>query len=172
MIKLKHNDLAMVMKKPGFHSSILELVVGNKKHKVMLKDYQSHVVKKQILHMDFLYVKSNEKMQIEVPLVFVGMEKNAAINGGGILSQTISSVEVSCMPSNLPENIEVDVSSLALDSTFHYSDFKLPKGVTLVASVDGEHNLPVASIHMPKVSDDSVNTVEDNDGEQEISAKE
>jgi len=146
---LDHNKVLVALQNEGFYNRILTLKVGNESEKVILKALQRHAYKPRILHMDFLRIKADEKLKMHVPLHFIGTELAPGVKEGGLLSHLISDVEVSCLPANLPEFIDVDVSNLGLDKLLHLSELKLPAGVELVALSHG-HDLPVASIHIPR----------------------
>ena len=149
---LDHNKVVVALQHEGFYTHILTLKIDNQPEKVILKDLQRHPFKPRIMHMDFLRIKADEKLKMHVPLHFVGADKAPGIKSGGLLSHLLSDIEISCLPANLPEYIEVDISELALDQLLHLSELKLPKGVEAV-SLSHERDLPVASIHMPRAEE-------------------
>jgi large subunit ribosomal protein L25 len=149
---LDHNKVLVALQNEGFYTHILTLKVGKEAEKVVLKDLQRHPYKPRILHMDFLRIKADEKLKMHVPLHFVGSDIAPGVKAGGLLSHLLSDVEISCLPANLPEFVEVDVSTLALDKLLHLSELKLPKGVELTALSHGR-DLPVASIHLPRAEE-------------------
>lgn len=116
-----------------------------------MKDVQRHPFKPRILHMDFMRV-GKQKIVMHVPLHFLGADIAPGVKtGGGIVSHVMTSVDVRCLPADLPEYIEVDLSTLELDEAVHLSQLKLPKGVELVALAHApDHDLPVANIHIPR----------------------
>ncbi len=154
-ILLDHNKVLVALQQEGFYTHILTLKVGNESEKVILKDLQRHAFKPRILHMDFLRIRADEKLKMHVPLHFIGAADAPGVQEGGLLSHLVSDVEISCLPANLPEFIEVDVSGLALDQLLHLSELKLPAGVELVALSHGR-DLPVASVHMPRAEVEEV----------------
>jgi len=100
------------------------------------------------LHMDFLRVKANEPILLHVPLHFLGEADSPAAKNGGVFTHVMTNVEVKCLPRDLPEFIEVDVSALEMDKAVHLSELKLPKGVTIPELDLGEtHDRPVVSAH-------------------------
>jgi large subunit ribosomal protein L25 len=125
---------------------------------VILKDVQRDPAKPRIAHVDFLRVRADQKLNMNVPLHFKGAENAPGTKEGGVFSHLMNDVEVSCLPANLPEYIEVDISDMALNQTLHLSDLKLPKGVELVAFAHGqeEHDHPVVSIHIPRIIEEEV----------------
>lgn len=157
-INLSSNDLLKATKDQAFFSHILTIKTDKKTEKVVVKEIQRHPFKPQILHMDFLRVDNQEPISLKVPLKFVGEAEAVGVKAGGKVAHLINEVEIKCLPKHLPEFIEIDISSLALDASLHLSDLKLAKGVELVhlANKDNVHDLPVVSIHKVK----QVETVE------------
>ena len=124
---------------------LLDLAVDGKVQKVLLRDMQRHPFKQQILHLDFLRVSENEALRAKVPLHFVNQETSPAGKSAGVVvTHELNEVEVSCLPKDLPEFIEVDLSALAVGDIVHLSQIKLPKGVTIPALAHGkEHDLAI-----------------------------
>lgn len=149
---LDHNKVSAALQNEAFYTHILTLKIDNKPEKVILKDLQRHPYKPHILHLDFLRINANEKLKMHVPLHFIDADKAPGVKAGGLVSHLISDIEISCLPANLPEFIEVDLSGMALNQLLHLSELKLPKGVETVALSHG-HDLPVASIHLPHVEE-------------------
>ena len=138
-ISLDHNRFLRHLQEEAFYAHILTLVVDGKKQQVVLKDLQRHPAKdNKIMHADFLRIDANHAMTMSVQLHFLGEETSEAIKAGGLLSRLMSDVEVSCLPKDLPEYIEVDISELALDHSIHLSELVLPEGVTLTALSHGK----------------------------------
>lgn len=152
-ISLDHNRVTKALENQAFYSHILTLEIAGKKEQVVLKDMLRHPSKPKILHMDFLRITADHKLTMSVPLVFLNEKEAPGVKrGGGIISHTLTSVEISCLPQDLPEKIEIDLATLEIDHTLHLSDIKLPKGVDIVALLQGpEHDLPVVSIHKPRI---------------------
>jgi large subunit ribosomal protein L25 len=150
-----HAKLAQLMDNERFYSTILALKVGSQQQAAVLKDVQRHPYKNQIVHIDFQRVLEDEKIRMQVPLHFKGgAESKGVKEQGGVLSHVRNDVEVVCLPKDLPEYVEVDVSGLEINQVVKLSDLKLPPGVELVdllARRDG----PVASIHMPRVEEEA-----------------
>jgi len=150
-IALAHNKIWQAQDNEGFYSHILTLVIDGKKEDVILKDVQRHPFKMQILHLDFQRVDAKQELQTSVPLHFVGEE--TAVKTGGTVAHTINELEISCLPKNLPEFLELDISALEIGQTLHISDVKLPKGVASVELAKGEsHDLAVVTLHAPKAA--------------------
>ncbi|HWG11363.1 MAG TPA: 50S ribosomal protein L25/general stress protein Ctc [Rhodanobacteraceae bacterium] len=146
-IQFEHNTLALAARNEWFTSSILDLMVDGKRQKVLLRDVQKHPFKPQLLHLDFLRVNENQAIRVRVPLHFVNQEKSPAGKASGIVvSHALTDVEVSCLPKDLPEFLEVDLVELKLGDIVHMSDIKLPEGVEIPELKFGkEHDHPVVT---------------------------
>lgn len=144
-IQVEHNHLWLTSQNEWFYSAILDLEVDGKVEKVLLRDMQRHPFKQQILHLDFLRVSENEALRASVPLHFVNQEKSPAGKSAGVVvTHELNEVEVTCLPKDLPEFIEIDLATLAVGDIVHLSQIKLPKGVTIPALAHGkEHDLAV-----------------------------
>ncbi|MDR9436714.1 MAG: 50S ribosomal protein L25/general stress protein Ctc [Thiohalophilus sp.] len=165
MLSLDHDELVNQLKNEAFFSSILTVKVGNNEDQVILKDLQRHPGKPYILHMDLLRVSANEAIRVQVPLHFMNEEKCPGVKEGGVITHNLTEVEVSCLPKNLPEYIELDLAELDIDQTVHMSELKLPEGVELVELMHGEeHDQPVVAIHMPRAAKED--TEEEEGGEE------
>jgi large subunit ribosomal protein L25 len=139
-VELDHNALFHALKKEAFHSSVLEIEVAGKVQKALLRDYQMHPFKPLVLHIDFQRVDANQKVHMKIPLHFKGDEICPAVKiGGGVVNHISNELEIICLPSDLPEFIEIDVSAMELDQTIHAKDIPLPKGVTLSLHVEQEN---------------------------------
>jgi large subunit ribosomal protein L25 len=154
-----HRKALLALSHEAFYSHILTLKVDGKNEKVILKDVQRHPAKPRLLHLDFLRIRADQKLHMHIPLHFKGEQDAPGVKEGGIVSRGMSDVEVICLPANLPEYIEVDISNLAMNNVIHLSNLTLPKGVELAAFVhgaEGQHDLPVVSIHMPRIEAEEV----------------
>ncbi|MDR3491012.1 MAG: 50S ribosomal protein L25/general stress protein Ctc [Gammaproteobacteria bacterium] len=174
LLSLDHNKVVTALSHEAFYSHILTLKVANKGEKVILKSIQRDPSKPRIQHIDFLRVRADQKLQMHVPLHFIGDEDAPGLKEGGVISHIISDVQVSCLPADLPEFIEVDTSHLALNETLHLSHLKLPKGVELVAFSHGEegHDLPVVSIHKPRIEvEETVEEAAEGEATEETTAE-
>ncbi len=151
-LMLTQREVRAVMKNQVFYSSIVQLKFDGKNEQVILRDIQHHPYKLDILHMDFQRVDANKKLHMHVPLHFINEEKSPGVKlEGGIVSHVVIEVEVECLPKDIPEYIEVDVSALHLNHAIHLSGIKLPAGVEIRALKHGvDHDSAVVSIHAPK----------------------
>ncbi|KZE33431.1 LSU ribosomal protein L25P [Crenobacter luteus] len=139
-VVLEHNPVFYALKDEAFHTSVLELVVDGDKQQVLVRDYQMHPFKQQVLHIDFQRVNANEKIHVRVPLHFVGAEVSPAVKlHGGKVAYIANSVDVSALPGQLPKFIEVDLSNAVGGQNVRASDLKLPEGVELVALGRGDN---------------------------------
>ena len=162
-ITIEHKELVKHLEHEAFYSHVITLKIDDADETVILKDLQRHPAKEVILHADFLRVSENSEITVNVPLHFTNEASSIGVKkSGGVVNHTMTEVEVSCLPSALPEFIEVDLANIDVGQTVHISDLKLPKGVTSVALSHGaDHDLPVASINKPKGSSDDEETTEE-----------
>ena len=145
-IAVDHNALYHALKKETFHSSILDLEIEGKVEQVLLRDFQVHAYKQLVLHVDFQRVDASQKLHTKVPLHFVNAEVSPAVKlHGGIISHVAAELDVTCLPKNLPEFIEVDLAKLDVGQSIHLADLKLPNGVTAVT----QENLTIATATVP-----------------------
>ena len=151
-ITLWHNDLKKAIENEAFFTHIISLNIDGKKEDVIIKDLQRHPYKPILTHADFQRVEKGHKINVTVPVHFLNEESAPAIKlEGGVVSHDAMEVEVTCLPDDLPEYLEVDMTEVALEQIVHLSDLKLPKGVEIVALQHGEdHDQPVVSVHKPK----------------------
>ncbi|KVC70239.1 50S ribosomal protein L25 [Burkholderia ubonensis] len=149
MIELDHNALWHALKKEAFHSSILDLEVAGASQQVLLRDVQYHPFKQLVLHVDFQRVDAKKKLHTKVPLHFLNAEVSPAVKlSSAIISHVATEIEVECLPADLPEFLEIDLSKIEAGQSLHAKDIALPKGVALIAHVDAE-NPVVASAALP-----------------------
>jgi large subunit ribosomal protein L25 len=147
LIALDGNALFHALKKEAFHGSILDLELDGQTQKVLLRDFQMHAYKQIVLHADFQRVDASQPIHTKVTLHFVNADVSPAVKlGGAIVSHVLNELEVSCLPGQLPEFINVDLSKLEAGASIHVSDLALPEGVT--ALTHGQ-NLTVATASVP-----------------------
>ncbi len=144
-IELDHNALWHALKKEAFHASILEMEMDGKSSQVLLRDVQYHPFKQLVLHVDFQKVDANTKLHMKVPLHYVKAEESQAVKFDACLvNHVISELAITCLPGDLPEFIEVDLSGLKKGMSLHLDEVKLPKGVTAVTH--GKKNPVLVSV--------------------------
>lgn len=149
-ITADHNTIYRALQNEAFYSRILTLDIDGKQEKVILRDLQRHPFKPRILHMDLQRISATEKLTMRIPLHFKGGDVAPGVKlGGGLVSHLMPEVEVRCLPADLPEFIEVDLSALELNQAVHLSELKLGKGVELVELLHGEDK-PVATVYIPR----------------------
>lgn len=166
-ITLDRNSLVHQMELEAFFTSILNLNVGKQKQPVVVKEVQRHPARAYIMHLDFQRIVADEEITITVPIHFVGEESAIGVKDqGGVIEHMLTDVEVSCLPANLPEYLELDVSKLELNEILHLSDIPYPEGVTST-QLAHDHDSPVVAIHPPRREE-----VEEEIGEEEAEAAE
>jgi len=166
-----HKDLFMEFRHEAFHASILSLEVDGKKEDVLLRDYQLHPVRNTIQHVDFQRVSATQKIHVKVPFHFINADTCPGVKtGGGIVGHILNEAEVSCLPKELPEFIEVDLGNLELGDSIHLSEITLPDNVEFVQLAHGA-DPAVSSINKPRAAVVE-ETVEASDAEGEADAAE
>ena len=154
-ISVEHAKLIRKLDNEAFVASILTIDVEGKKVKAVLKSLQRHPFKHKIIHADFLRVSDKEKITMKVPLHFKGGDVAPGVKmHAGIVSHLLNDVEIRCLPSNLPEFVEVDLSNLDIEQSIHLTDLPSPSGVEFTHAIEkgGDNDLPVAAIHVPRGS--------------------
>ncbi|MBX3675593.1 MAG: 50S ribosomal protein L25/general stress protein Ctc [Rhodocyclaceae bacterium] len=148
-IDVDHNALFHSLKQESFHASILTMNLDGQKQQVLLRDYQMHAYKPQVLHIDFQRVSADRKIHMKVPLHFINADIAPGVKlQGGVVSHVINELNVTCLPADLPEFIEVDMKDVSVGHSIHVNDLMLPKGVE--AMVHEGENPVVASIVVPR----------------------
>jgi len=152
-VTIQHKDLAHAIENVAFFSHIITLKVGGSDVSAVIKALQRHPAKPRILHADFMRVRADQEITVRVPLHFVNEDKAIGVKQeGGIINHMINELEISCLPKNLPEYIEVFMAELKVGDSIHIADLALPEGVTSVDLSHGEeNNHVVATCVMPKV---------------------
>lgn len=144
-IQLNHNEVWLASQNDWFYASILDLSLGGDVQRVLLRDMQRHPFKQQIMHMDFQRVNENETLRVAVPLRFLNEDKSPAGKAAEVVvTHELNEVEISCLPKDLPEFIEIDLGALEVGVVLHLSDLKLPSGVEIPELKLGkEHDVAV-----------------------------
>ncbi len=171
-ITLAHHHVVKALENEAIYSHILTITSNGKKQKVVLKDIQRHPYKPRVMHMDFMRIDENKPITMHVPLHFLGQETApGVVLGGGIVTHHMVELEIKCLPRDLPEFIEIDLTNAELDTVVHLSHVKLPKGVeTTLVVHSAEDDLPVVSIHKPKRVEEVEESTEAAEGEEAASA--
>jgi large subunit ribosomal protein L25 len=166
MISVPHNELVHSLENEGFYANLLNLKLGGKTEQVVLKDLQRHPAKPFILHVDFQRVQADEKIRLHVPIHFINESSCPGIKAGGQASHIMSDMEITCLPKDLPEFIEVDMSDLQMGVTLHASEVKLPEGVDLITH-EGNEDPIVLTIHTAHTTEVEPSEEEDIQGGEE-----
>lgn len=149
-IELDHNALWHALKKEAFHASILDMDLGGKTQKVILRDVQYHPYKQQVLHIDFQRVDAKTRLHKKVPLHFINAETSPAVKTDNcVINHVMTEIEVECLAMQLPEHIEVDLANIEKGQTIHARELTMPKNVKRVTH--GRTNLTVVTAVPPKV---------------------
>ena len=166
-ITLDHNKVIQAQEFEAFYSHILTLNIDGSEVRALVKDMQRHPFKPKVTHLDFQRVIAGEKLHTNVPIHFVNEENSDAIKAGGIAEHHVNEIEITCLPKDLPEYIEVDVSGLEMDNTLHLSDLTLPAGVASVelAKDDETHDLAVVTIKKSKKASSSDGDTSEGEGD-------
>ncbi|GAA6132815.1 50S ribosomal protein L25/general stress protein Ctc [Halopseudomonas sabulinigri] len=167
-ISIAARELNKALENEAFYSHVIKLSVDGKKEDVLLKALQRHPAKPRIMHADFLRVVAGHEVTVHVPLHFINEDNCVGVKkSGGVISHTMTDVEVTCLPKDLPEFIEVDMAGVDLGDIVHLSNLKLPKGVAVPALAQGaDHDLPVANVHAARVAVESEDAPAADEGEE------
>jgi large subunit ribosomal protein L25 len=130
-IKIDHNPLYHAINREAFHSTILDLEIDGVVEKVVLRDFQMHAFKQQVMHIDFQRVVADQKIAIRVPLHFINADLSPAMKvGGANISHAVNTIGISCLPKDMPEYVTVDLTTLGAGQSLHLSAVTMPAGVT------------------------------------------
>jgi large subunit ribosomal protein L25 len=158
-LTLNTNELMKAMQSEAFFSQILDVKFDGKSQQAVLRDVQRNPATEKVLHVDFLRISANKPIQVSVPLHFVNEDKCKGVRlGGGTIAHTLNEVEISCLPGDLPEYIEVYMAELDIGEIIHLSDLALPKGVSIIA-LTHDDDRAVVSVQAPRV---------ESEGEEEV----
>ena len=143
-------ELNNQIKDPQFYSNVIDLNVDKTKFEVILKDLQRDPQKSKITHIDFLVVDQNVKITVSVPIKYLNEDTCKGVKtSGGVISHIITDLEVSCLPKDIPENIEVDVQALDINQSIHLTEIILPSGVEFLAGTDKDHDSAIVKCYKP-----------------------
>ena len=150
-LEIDTKELFMQFRHEAFHASILTINLEGKKESVILRDFQMHPVRNNIQHIDFQRINENEKINVKVPFHFVNEDTAPGVKiEGGLVSHIMTEIDISCLPKDLPQYIEVDLGELAMGESIHFSEITVPEGVELTSLTD-ENDPAITSISKPKV---------------------
>ncbi len=151
-LAVEHHKLLTVIEDERFYSSIVQLQIGERAQPAIVKDLQMHPAKNQVVHLDLQRVVENEPIRLHVPIHFKGEAASPGVKTqGGVVSHMMTDVEITCLPKDLPEYLELDLSEMNINDTKFLADIPLPPGVTIPHLA--HRNAPVVSIHSPRVAE-------------------
>ena len=165
-LTIDHNQLLRKLNVDNFLSSIISIQINDKKEDVLIKDIQVHPSKQQVMHLDFLRIKSDEIIRVSVPVIFLNEESAIGVKlEGGTVTPLMNEIEVSCLPKNLPENLEIDIIDMKVDDMFYLEDIELPDGVEIPLLTQEEpNNELVVAIRVLRIAEEAVEEVELEEG--------
>ena len=168
-LTLDHDIMLRNLEQEAFYSHILDVKVDGKAQKAVLKAVQRHPYKARIMHVDLLRTSAKQKLRMQVPLQYLGEDVAPGVKEGGLVSHHLTEAEIECLPADLPEYLEVDISKLPLNGLVHLSEIQLPQGVTIPALAQGEdQDQVIVSIHLPRVASEE----ETGEGEEGVAGAE
>ncbi len=175
-ITFDHNAVVQQLENESFYSSILKVKVGEKSQAAILKDVQRHPFKRLIMHIDLQRIVEDQAIKMNVPIHYLGEEDAVGVrDGGGTVTKMVNDVEVTCLPKDLPEFLELDITHLGLDEMMYLTDIKVPEGVEIVglAQAEEEQAQPIVSIHFiheeiieEEIPEEELEAVEGEEGEE------
>ncbi len=169
MVTLNIHEMTHLLENEEVYTSVLDLSVDKKIEPVIIKDLQRHPAKNLVTHVDFLRVDMNKEIVTSIPLHFIGEDDNDAMRLGAILNQFVTAIEVSCLPANLPNSIEVDISKLEMGEHISLTGITMPEGVIITALTHGDieaHDQNVVAVQEPKLMTEEV-VVEGEEGTED-----
>ena len=148
---LDHNEMIHNLGTEAFHSAIIEIKTDSGVEQAILRDVQMHPYQAKVMHVDFQRISATEKLRMEIPVHFMGESEAPGVRlGGGIMSHLVNEVEIECLPADLPEYLEVDVSQLEMHDSVKLTDIKVPEGVTIVTLAHGGEDQTLAAVMPPQ----------------------
>ena len=175
-IQLSHNDMMLSTENEAFYSSVLTLKLDGAPEKVVLKDMQRHAYKPRILHVDLQRVDEAERLTMRIPIHFINEDRCLGVKeSGGLIAHLLTELEISCLPKDLPEFIEIDVENLELGDAVQLADVTTPEGVDITALMHGgDGSRPVVAVQVPKMAVEDLEEpeVEEIEGEEGLEGEE
>ena len=173
-VSISHNELLKKLNNEAFLNSILNIAVDGKEESVLIKDIQVHPARRQVMHLDLQRVRSDVAIKVSIPLAFINDDIAVGVKlGGGTVTPLMNEVEISCLPKNLPERLEVDVEALELDDMLYLEDIVLPEGVEISLLTQEEPaNEPIVAIRLLQIQEDPEveELAEGEEGEEGVEA--
>ena len=172
-LTLAHKDIHKACQNEAFFSRIITIIADGNSQQAIVKDLQRHPAKDRIMHADFLRIQMDQAITVEVPLHFLNEDSCLGVRqGGGNVSHNMTSIEISCLPGDLPEYIEVDIEDLDLGDAIHISGLKLADGLSIPSLQQGaDHDHVVVSVNAPKraeeLDEEAVSTEDETTNESD-----
>ncbi|MBL1434821.1 MAG: 50S ribosomal protein L25/general stress protein Ctc [Rhodobacteraceae bacterium] len=168
-INLKFNELFKMLKAGGFLSTLLTLKIDGKDERVICRGVQRHVVKDLPIHVDFLRLSANSRINLMIPVQFLNEEESAGLKKGGTLVVVRNEVELKVTAGNIPNHLEVDLLNVEIGDTIHMSDITLPEGTRPMIT---DRDFVIANIGAPKTVDLDAEDDDSTEGEAAPEAEE
>ncbi|MDH3641640.1 MAG: 50S ribosomal protein L25/general stress protein Ctc [Gammaproteobacteria bacterium] len=151
-LTVNSNQLSKAMQQESFYSQILNIVVDGKGQQAVVRDLQRHPATEKVQHIDFLRIRADRAIQVSIPLHFIDEDKCIGVRqDGGTIMHNMTEVEISCLPGDLPEYLEVFMAKLELNQSVHLSDLAMPDGVSIVALMHSDdRDATVVSVQVPR----------------------
>ena len=162
MLSFPAEALARRLEDPTFRSRVLNIRVGDKSQPAIVKEVHRHPARNEVLHLDLQRVRDEEAIRMAVPIMLLNAEHSPGVKMGGSVSHLLTELHVICLPKDLPEQIEVDLSEVELDGMLHISDLTLSGEIAVNERVHGTADHPVVSIHLRRIAE-----VDEEDAEEE-----
>ena len=171
-VSISHNELLKKLNNEAFLNSILTIAVDGKEESVLIKDIQVHPARRQVIHLDLQRVRSDVAIKVSVPLAFINDDIAVGVKlGGGTVTPLMNEVEISCLPKDLPERLEVDVESLELDDMLYLEDIVLPEGVEISLLTQEEPaNEPIVAVRLLQIQEEEPEVEELAEDEEGVEA--
>ncbi len=171
-IELDHNEIFHALRKEPFHTSVLDMMLDGKKQTVLLRAVQWHSYKQLVLHVDFQRVNANEALTTRIPFHFINGDESPAVKQqGATISHVLNDIEITCLPKDLPQFIEVDLGNLQANEVVHLSDVKVPAGVEFLGIGEESPVLATATVIAESPDEDPPTAADVSAAEAEKSDK-
>ena len=169
---IDYRRIAKVVEDEAFFSQILSLSLGDRSEQVVLRELQRHPATEKVVHVDFLRVREDQELQVSIPFHFLNADECVGVRlNGGMVSYNLTEIQVSCLPRDLPEFLEIDLEDLDIGDAVHLSDIELPPGVSFVVLAQGDgRDDQIVNVHMPRgmaLDEEEEELVETEEGEEE-----
>lgn len=154
-LSIAHKDIHKACENEAFFSHIITITADGKSQEAILKDLQRHPAKDRIMHADFLRIKMDQAITVEVPIHFLNEDSCVGVRQeGGNISHNMTSIDIHCLPGDLPEFIEVDIENLEIGSAIHISELVLAEGLSIPSlQLGADHDHVVVAVYAPKVEE-------------------